>query len=141
MSKLARTLSVALAVTAVTAASAEAARFSVPSNANVGEKIMAVGKAKKPGRYTITLTSLSTSGKVCGRDLGKAKRVGRGAWVRWTVAVPRRLPCFKGPRGNGRRVGSQRVSLGQYAVWFGERTKRFFWTKRKTFAVREIGLS
>ena len=141
MPKLALSLLIAVALTAVTAASAEAARFSVPSNANVGERIMAVGKAKKPGRYTITLTSLSTSGKVCGRDLGKAKRVGRGDWVRWTVAVPKRLPCFKGPKGNGRRIGSHRVRLGQYAVVFGQRTKRFFWTNRKTFAVREIGLS
>ena len=133
-------LPLALLTLALAAPAAGAAKLSVPSNANVGERIMAVGKAKKPGRYTITLTATNTSNRVCGRDLGKAKQAGRG-YVRWEVAIPKRLPCFKGPRGNGRRAGSVKVSLGQYRIFFGQRTKRFFWTSKKTFAYRDIGLS
>jgi hypothetical protein len=137
-------LPVLLLALALSAPSASAAKLRAPSNANVGERIMAIVKVKKPSkRYTLTLTSLSTSGRVCGRDLGRPKRAGRGDFVRYEVTIPKRLPCFKGPRGNGRRVGSVRVTLGNgpYGMWFGQREKRFFWTNRKTFAQAEIELS
>jgi hypothetical protein len=89
------------ALLALSTASASAAELRAPSNANVGERIMAIVKVKKAGSYTLTLTAQDTRNKVCGRDLGPAKQAARGAWVRFEVTIPKRLPCYKGSTGSG----------------------------------------
>jgi hypothetical protein len=136
-----RFLSLCAALFVVSTASASAAQLRAPSNANVGERIMAIVKVKKAGNYTLTLAAQNTRNKVCGRDLGAAQQAARGAWVRFEVTIPRRLPCFKGSTGSGPRVGSVKVRTGQYRLFFGQHQRRFFWTSKATTATAEIGLS